>query len=81
MDLPNFYLERKRQKSNYKRILAHLQKHGKETNFGMERKFHGRWHARIDELRKDGYIIVANRLNNDGLWEYIYKGHKDDEQA
>ena len=76
MDLLTFHKEAKRQESNYKKILGYLQKKGSATNFEMERRFHGRWHARIDEMRKDGYIIVANRINNDGLWNYIYKDER-----
>ena len=37
-----------------------------------------RYGARLHELRRDGYIIVTNRINNDGLYSFVYKGHKDD---
>ena len=36
-----------------------------------------RYSARINDLRNEGHIIVANRIK-DGLWEYIYKGTSDE---
>lgn len=64
--------------SQAKRILKFLKLKGRITNVEMVRMRILRGSERIRELKKDGYIIVSHHLTG-GLWEYVYKGHEDDE--
>lgn len=73
----NVKKEKDRYKSQYAKILSELKEKGSLTNHYMDNHFHGRWHARIVEMRKDGYIIVASNVK-DSKWNYIYKGHKEE---
>ncbi|HEY5806157.1 MAG TPA: helix-turn-helix domain-containing protein [Candidatus Saccharimonadales bacterium] len=61
-----------------KRILNFLKAEGKATNVELNRMGIFRYGARIKELRDDGYRIVSVHVK-DGLWEFVYKGHEDDE--
>lgn len=58
-------------------ILNYLKKHGSMTNTDMWNRRIQRGSERIRELKKEGYIIVSNHVKGP-LWEYIYKGHKDE---
>lgn len=64
--------------SQTKRILKFLKLKGRITNVEMVRMRILRGSERIRELKKDGYIIVSHHING-GLWEYVFKGHEDDE--
>lgn len=59
-------------------ILKHLKEHGSMTNTDMWNRRIQRGSERIRELKKEGYIIVSNHVKGP-LWEYVYKGHIDDE--
>lgn len=59
-------------------ILRHLKKHRKATNRDLSR-YCNRFGARLHELRAEGYIIETEQLRN-GLFTYIYKGHRDDQE-
>lgn len=73
--------EIERHKSNYNRILDYLREHGEATNIQLQRIGGIRWHGRVGELRKDGYLIPPPQLTNrPGVRVYYYKGHKDDKQ-
>ena len=61
------------------RILRLLKSKGRATNAELNRICF-RYGARIHDLRSDGYIIVTNRLKS-GLFEFVFKGHKDDGAA
>lgn len=75
----NLRKELQRRKSQYNRILDYLKENGEATNRELDRKFHGRWHARIDEMRKDGWKIAAVRTNDPSLFRYVLIGHADEE--
>ena len=62
--------------SKQARILRLLKNKGGATNAELN-KICYRYSARIYDLRKEGHIIVPVHIK-DGLWEFIYKGHKDD---
>ena len=59
-------------------ILKHLKEKGSMTNTDMWNRRIQRGSERIRELKKEGYIIVSNHVKGP-LWEYVYKGHIDDE--
>lgn len=59
-------------------ILKYLKEHGSMTNTDMWNRRIQRGSERIRELKREGYIIVTNHVKGP-LWEYIYKGHEDDE--
>ena len=58
------------------RVLMTLKTNGKATNWELN-KICFRYGAIIHDLRKEGHTIVTNRINNDGLYEYVYKGHEE----
>jgi hypothetical protein len=60
------------------RILNLLKNQGKATNRELN-VICFRYGARILDLRNEGHIIVSNHIK-DGLWEFIYKGHTDDQK-
>lgn len=60
-------------------ILKYLKEHGSMTNADMWNRRIQRGSERIRELKKEGYIIVTNHVNGP-TWEYIYKGHEDDQE-
>jgi hypothetical protein len=59
-------------------ILRHLKKHRRATNRELSR-YCQRFGARLHELRAEGHIIETEQLKN-GLFTYIYKGHRDDQE-
>lgn len=59
-------------------ILRHLKKHRKASNRDLSR-YCQRFGARLHELRDEGHVIETVRLK-DGLYSYIYKGHRDDQE-
>lgn len=65
-----------RRKSQYVRILDLLKEYGEATNLDFS-KITFRYSARLHELRKDGYKIVAV-YERPGVWRYMYLGHRDD---
>lgn len=72
----NLREEMKRRKSHYKRILELLQYKGYATTAELG-KITFRYSARLGEMRKDGYRIVAV-YQSPGLYVYKYLGHRDD---
>ena len=54
------------------RVLNLLKANGKATNSELN-KICFRYGARIFELRKEGHIIVTNRVK-EGLYEFSYQG-------
>lgn len=64
--------------SQARRILKFLKLKGRITNVEMVRMRILRGSERIRELKADGYIIVTNHVKG-GIWEYVYKGHEDDD--
>lgn len=60
-------------------ILRHLQKYRKATNRDLSR-YCQRFGARLHELRDEGHVIETQQLKN-GLFIYIYRGHKDDRET
>ena len=57
------------------RVRDILIKQGHATNHELN-KICFRYGSIIHGMRKDGHQIVTNRLNNDGLYDYVYKGEK-----
>lgn len=64
--------------SQAKQILKVLKIKGRISNVEIINMRILRGSERIRELKKDGYRIVSNRVKG-GIWEYIYRGHEDDE--
>ncbi|WOI85956.1 helix-turn-helix domain-containing protein [Rhodococcus qingshengii] len=62
------------------RILKLLKQHRKVTNRQLNAMGIFRYSARIADLRIEGHIIETQRVH-DGLWEFIYHGHRDDERT
>jgi len=60
-------------------ILKYLKEHGSITNADMWNRKIQRGSERIRELKAEGHIIVSNHVKGP-LWEYIYKGHEEDEK-
>lgn len=61
------------------RILKLLKSKGQATNRELNR-IAFRYSARVADLRREGHNIVSVR-EKDGLWRFVYKGHRDDEVA
>lgn len=59
------------------RVLKKLQKKKRVTNRELN-KICFRYGSSIHELRKEGHIIKTVRINNDGLYEYIYLGEDEE---
>lgn len=57
------------------RILKLLKGQGRATNVELNR-ITFRYGARIYDLRREGHIIVTNRLSA-GLWLFVYKGERE----
>lgn len=57
--------------SKTERVLKRLQKKKRVTNRELN-KICFRYGSSIHELRKEGHNIKTVRINNDGLYEYIY---------
>lgn len=66
-----------RRKSNTHRILRLLKKKGHATNSQLIAIGGYRYGARLFELRQEGHVIVSVHVK-DGLWDFIYKGQKDE---
>lgn len=64
--------------SKTKRILRLLAAKQRVSN-GELARITPRYGARILNLRRDGYLITTVRENNDGLFTYSFKGHKDEQ--
>lgn len=64
--------------SHAKRILKVLKAKGRITNVEMYNMYIHRGSERIRELKADGYRIVSHHVKGP-LWEYVFKGHEDDE--
>lgn len=56
------------------RILRLLKANGRATNKELN-KICFRYGARIFELRREGHVIVTNRIK-DGLFEFVYMGEQ-----
>ena len=54
------------------RVLNLLKANGKATNSELN-KISFRYGGRLFELRKEGHVILTNRIS-EGLYEYIYQG-------
>lgn len=65
--------------SQCKRILKVLKTKGRVTNIELVNMCILRGSERIRELKGDGYRIVSHRVHG-GVWEYIFKGHEDDDE-
>lgn len=61
------------------RILDLLRTNGESRNIDMV-KICINYRARISEMRKDGHIILAQRVS-ETVWRYIYMGQKEDDQT
>jgi hypothetical protein len=61
------------------KILRLLKTNGEATNVQLN-KICYRYSARISDLRQEGWVIVSVKEKN-GLWRFIYRGHRDDEAA
>jgi hypothetical protein len=61
------------------RILRLLKEQGEASN-GQLNKICFRYSARLKDLRNEGHHILSVREKN-GLWRFVYKGHRDDEVA
>lgn len=59
------------------RILKLLKAKGQATNRELNR-IAFRYSARLADLRAEGHKIVSVR-EKDGLWRFVYQGHRDDE--
>lgn len=59
------------------KVLKLLKNNERVTNRELNRICF-RYGSCIHELRKEGHVIKTNRLNNDGLYEYIYHGLSDE---
>ncbi|MDQ0825375.1 hypothetical protein QFZ60_001548 [Arthrobacter sp. B2I5] len=64
--------------SHTARILKVLKTEGQATNHQLN-KICFRYGARIHELRAEGHDILSVK-EKDGLWRFVYKGHKDDQE-
>lgn len=62
-----------------KRILKVLKTKGRVTNVELVTMRILRGSERIRELKGDGYRIVSHHVMG-GVWEYVYKGHEDDDE-
>ena len=58
------------------RILKTLKTNGSATNRELNRICY-RYGARIHDLRREGHVITSVH-EKDGLWRFVYKGHRDD---
>lgn len=65
--------------SQAKRILRTLKAKGRITNVEIIDMHILRGSERIRELKGDGYRIVTNHIKG-GIWEYVYRGHEDDDE-
>ena len=63
-------------KSKAQRIRELLVNNGRATNNQLNRISY-RYGAIIFNMRKDGAVIVTNRLDNNGLYEFVYRGQKE----
>lgn len=60
------------------RILKRLKQNGSVTNVELNGMGIFRYSARLRDLREDGWIIVSNHVK-DGLWTFVFQGHRDEE--
>ncbi|WP_440220895.1 helix-turn-helix domain-containing protein [Dietzia sp. MNB45] len=68
--------ESKPKESQTARILRMLKKHRRVTNVVLN-NICFRYGARIHDLRQEGHIIASER-RKDGVWEFVYGGHRDE---
>ena len=66
-----------RRTSNTHRVLQFLKEHGVASNTQLQKIGGFRYGARLKNLRDEGHIIVTNHVK-DGLWEYVYRGQKQE---
>ena len=69
-------LSRQPKLSQTARILKLLKSKWRATNVELNRICF-RYGARIWELRREGHVIVTNRIET-GLFEFVYQGYRDD---
>lgn len=60
-------------KSKHQRVKELFETKRSVYNYELN-KIAFRYGSIIHDMRKDGHVIVTNRINNDGLVQYIYKG-------
>lgn len=59
-------------------MLKYLKKYVRATGNQFLSMGIGRFGARLKDLRDEGWIVTTHRLR-DGLYEYRFVGHQDDE--
>lgn len=66
--------------SKMARVLRYLKENGIASNRELNRICY-RYGARIHDLRKDGWIIRSNLVDQkNGMWEFSLHGHVDQEK-
>lgn len=72
-------LHRQPKLSQTARILQLLKAKGRVTNVELNRICF-RYSARISDLRREGHIIVSNRVRQ-GVWEFTYRAERDGQEV